>query len=69
MVKVQTNKTSGYGICLVSSPLIPVLVFSTQADDLYLSYEHGISNLMLETIDYLVHLSYLKVLEHVTLSI
>jgi hypothetical protein len=49
-------------------PLIPVLVFSSKRDYLHLSYEHGLSNLVLETIDCLVHLSYLKVLEHVTLS-
>jgi hypothetical protein len=30
-VQVQSNKTSGYGMCLVSPPppLIPVLVFSS----------------------------------------
>jgi hypothetical protein len=37
-------------------------------EDLHLDYGHVISNLVIETIDYLVRLSYLKVLEHVTLS-
>jgi hypothetical protein len=67
-VQVQTNKISRYGICLVSPPLIPVLVFSSWVEDLHLDYKHVISNLVLETIDYLVHLSYPTVLEYVTLS-
>jgi hypothetical protein len=47
-------------------PLIPVLVFSIQVNDLHLSYEHVVNSLVLETIDYLVLLSYPTVLEHVT---
>jgi hypothetical protein len=35
---------------------------------LHLDYEHALSNLVVETIDYLVRLTYPKVLEHVTLS-
>jgi hypothetical protein len=59
------HQDMGYVWC---PPLIPVLVFSCLVDDLHLDYEHALSNLVLETIDYLVHLSFLKVLENVTLS-
>jgi hypothetical protein len=49
-------------------PLIPVLVFSSWVDDLQLNYEHVISNPVLETLDYVVHISYPTVLKHVRLS-
>jgi hypothetical protein len=49
-------------------PLISVLVFSSSVDDLHLDYEPVQSNLVLETIDYLVHLSYTTVIEYVIRS-
>jgi hypothetical protein len=52
----------------VSPPLMLFLVFSSLVDDLHLDYEHVISIHVLETIDYLAHLSYPTLLEHVTLS-
>jgi hypothetical protein len=67
-VQVQTDKTSEYKIYLVSPPFIPVLVFSSGVNYLYLSYEHEISNRELETIYYPVHMSYSKSHENVTFS-
>jgi hypothetical protein len=45
--------------------LIPVLLFYSWVNDLHLDYEHVISNLVLETIDYLARKSYPTVPEHV----
>jgi hypothetical protein len=59
------HQDMGYVLC---PPLISVLVFSSSVDDLHLDYEHVLSNLVLETIDYLVHLSYTTVIEYVIRS-
>jgi hypothetical protein len=68
-VQVQTNKISGNGIFLVSSPPWYLLwYFLVDLTILHLDHEHILSNPVLETIDYPVQLSIITLLEHLTSS-